>query len=90
VLVPQFNLSWEHEFDDGAHQIKGSFVADRFQTRFAFDTDEPDRDYFGLGLGVSAIWPGGSTAFAQYQSTLGRDNFSDYNVALGLRVELPW
>jgi outer membrane autotransporter protein len=90
VLVPQFNLSWEHEFDDGAHQIKGSFVADRFQTRFAFDTDEPDRDYFGLSLGVSAIWPGGSTAFAQYQSTLGRDNFSDYNVALGLRVELPW
>ena len=88
VLIPQLDLSWQHEFDSGAHQIKGHFVNDQFATTFAFDTDEPDRDYFQLGLGASAIIPGGKTAFLQYQTTLGRADYRDYNVALGMRLEL--
>lgn len=88
VLIPQLDISWQHEFDSGAHQIKGHFVNDQFATTFAFDTDEPDRDYFQLGLGASAIIPGGKTAFLQYQTTLGRADYRDYNVALGMRLEL--
>jgi len=88
VLIPQLDLSWEHELNDGAHQIKGSFVNDPFATPFAFKTDDPDRNYFQLGLGASAIIPGGKTAFLQYQTSLGRDHYRDYNVALGARVEL--
>ena len=88
VLIPQLDLSWEHELNDGAHKIKGSFVNDPFTTPFAFKTDDPDRNYFQLGLGASAIIPGGKTAFLQYQTTLGREHYRDYNVALGARVEL--
>lgn len=88
VLIPQLDASWEHELSGGAHQIKGSFVNDPFATPFAFKTDAPDRDYFQLGLGVSAIIPGGKTAFLQYQTNAGRDHYRDYNVALGARVEL--
>ena len=88
VLIPQADLSWEHEFNDSAHQIQGNFVNDQFVTTFAFKTEDPDRDYFQLGLGASAVIPGGKTAFLQYQTTLGRANYRDYNVALGLRVEL--
>lgn len=90
VVVPQMDLSWEHDIDGGAHTIKGNFVHDQFQNTFAFKTEDPDRDYFNLGFGASAIFPGGSTAFVQHQYTLGRDNFSDWNIALGGRIELPW
>lgn len=88
VLIPQLDASWEHEISGGAHRIKGSFVNDPFTTPFAFKSDDPDRDYFQLGVGVSAVIPGGKTAFLQYQTNLGRDNYRDYNVALGARVEL--
>ncbi len=88
VLIPQIDLSWEHELNDGAHQIKGNFVNDQFATTFAFKTDNPDRNYFQLGLGASAVIPGGKTAFLQYQTTLGRAQYRDFNVALGARVEL--
>ncbi len=88
VLIPQMDVSWEHELNDGAHQIKGNFVNDQFATTFAFKTDDPDRNYFQLGLGASAVIPGGKTAFLQYQTTLGREHYRDYNVALGARVEL--
>lgn len=88
VLIPQLDMSWEHELNGGAHKITGSFVNDPFATPFTFKTDDPDRNYFQLGLGVSAIIPGGKTAFLQYQTNLGRDHYRDYNVALGARVEL--
>jgi outer membrane lipase/esterase len=87
VLIPQFDLSWEHDFDGGAHKIKGSFAADQFQNQFVFKTDEEDTDYFTSGLGLSAVMPGGTTAFVQYQTTLGKDHFRDWNVALGGRIE---
>lgn len=87
VLIPQFDFSWEHDYDTGADKIKGSFAADQFQNQFVFKTDTEDSDYFQTGLGVSAVIPGGTTAFVQYQTTLGRENFRDWNVALGGRIE---
>lgn len=89
VLIPQFDLSWEHDFDGGAHTIKGNFVNEQFQNQFAFKTEDADRDYFQSGLGASAVFPGGNTGFVQYQTTLGRDHFREWNVAFGVRAELP-
>ena len=90
VLIPQFDFVWEHEYQGNAYPIKGQFVNDQFNTTFAFKTDNPDRDYFRVGMGLSAVVPGGTTAFIQYQSTLGRKNFKDYTIALGGRIELPY
>lgn len=89
VLIPQFDLSWEHDFDGGAHTIKGNFANEQFQNQFAFKTEDADRDYFQSGLGASAVFPGGTTGFVQYQTTLGRDHFREWNVAFGVRAELP-
>lgn len=67
--------------------IKGNFVADQTQTTFAFKGDNPDREFFLIGLGVSAVLPGGNTGFLHYETTRGKANVSDYSVSLGLRLE---
>lgn len=87
VLMSQLNGSWEHKFKGDAVLIKGSFVADQAQTTFAFKGDNPDREFFLIGLGVSAVLPGGNTSFLHYETTRGKANVSDYSVSLGLRLE---
>ena len=90
VVLPQFSLAWNHNFNDNAVLIKGNFVADQTQTTFAFNSDNPDRDYTTVGLGASVVVPGGSTGFVHYETTRGKSYWSDYNIALGLRWELPY
>ena len=90
VVLPQCGVAWNHGFNDKAVLIKGSFVADQTQTTFAFKSDNPDRDFTTAGLGASLIVPGGNTAFVHYETTRGKSYWSDYNVALGLRWELPY
>lgn len=89
VVLPQLTLAWNHNFNDDAVLIKGSFVADETQTTFAFNSDTPDRDYTTVGLGASVVVPGGNTGFVHYETTRGKSYWSDYNIALGLRWELP-
>lgn len=87
VFIPQFNMNWSHQFEGDSVQVRGQFVNDRFGTTFQFETDNPDRDYFQIGLGLSAIFPRGNTLFIQAISLLDRDNYSDFHIALGSRLE---
>ena len=88
VVIPQLDFSWEHEFKGNAVLIRGNFIEDQSHTVFAFETDQPDRDYFRLGLGTTIVLPGGKNGFIQYETTLGKQNFTDHNIALGIRMEL--
>jgi len=87
VLVPQIDLDWQHQFKGNAVRIKGQFINDQFGTTFEFKTDNPDRDYFGVGLGVSTVFPNGNMVFIQGATTLGRDRYEDYHIAAGARFE---
>jgi len=88
VLMPQLNIGWQHQFKGDAIRIKGQFINDQFGTTFQFKTDNPDRDYFSLGLGVSAVLPNGNMVFIQTATTLGRDKYEDYYLSAGARFEL--
>lgn len=88
VLVPQLNMGWQHQFKGDAIRIKGQFINDQFGTTFQFKTDNPDRDYFGLGFGLSAVLPNGNMVFIQAATTLGRDRYEDYYLSAGARFEL--
>ncbi|NOZ52795.1 MAG: autotransporter domain-containing protein [Gammaproteobacteria bacterium] len=87
VLVPQFDMDWQHQFQGDAIRIKGQFINDQFGTTFQFKTDNPDRDYVGIGLGLSAVFPSGNMIFMQSATTLGRDRYEDYHLSVGARFE---
>lgn len=87
VLLPQFDLKWVHKFKDDSNGVEGTFVNDSTGTVFKTNTDAVDQDYFNLGLGVSAIMPGGKTGYIQYEQVLGKDYYTDYSLSLGIRGE---
>ena len=50
-------------------------------------TDDPDRNYFNLGLGLAAQFAHGRAAFVSYETVLGRNAASSQALTLGVRLE---
>lgn len=87
VITPQARFEWAHEFKHDSRYITARFLNDPAAGRFEIATDDPDRDYFNLGLGVSAVFSQGRSAFLYYEAVVGRDNLSEHSIAAGIRFE---
>jgi outer membrane autotransporter protein len=86
VLVPQLRFEWEHEFLDDQRTILARFVADPANTPILLETDDPDRDYFNLGAGLSAVFQRGVAAFVYYETALALRDVTAHQVTVGLRL----
>ena len=86
VLIPQVRAEWVHEYKNDSHNLEASLV--QANQIISTSTADPDRDYFKVGCGLSAIFAGGISAYIQYEEVLGLSNITAHNVAVGLRVEL--
>lgn len=91
ALTPYLRAGWVHEFQNDARNIKASFINVPFGTTgntIIIPTDDPDRDFFNFGLGLSATFPRGIMAFADWQTILGLSDVTLNQITLGLRFEL--
>ena len=90
VLVPQANANYIHEFANEQRLIGVSFVEDlrASPTRFVFQNDAPDRNYFNVGTGLVAVLPNGWQAFTNFRAMLGHSQYDNYAGTFGLRVDL--
>ncbi|HID80829.1 MAG TPA: autotransporter domain-containing protein [Chromatiales bacterium] len=87
VFMPQLRLEWEHEFNNGERAIDAQFIYDPSSTTFGVLTDEPDKDYFNVGLGFSVVTTGGKSGFLYYETRIDQDNIEQHWVKGGLRFE---
>jgi uncharacterized protein YhjY with autotransporter beta-barrel domain len=87
VLSPLARAEWEHEFKGGSRIIAGSLVADPLRTLFGAPTNAPDRNYVNLAAGLTATFPRGTSAFAHYETVLGRDRVTTHSFTAGLRFQ---
>jgi outer membrane autotransporter protein len=87
VLIPQMRFEWEHEFEDDSRYINAGFVHDPTSSRFAIETDEVDKDYFNLGLGLTAVFSQGKSGYLFYESRIDQDNVSLNRINAGIRIE---
>jgi len=91
VVLPQLRLEWEHEFENASRTIRANFLEDPTPddtSQIQLLTDAPDRDFFNIAAGVSAVFRRGLSAFVQYQTVIGLADVNSHHVALGLRIEL--
>jgi outer membrane lipase/esterase len=94
VLLPQVRFEWQHEFEDDSRTITARFVHDpgdpetNQRTPINYTTDDPDRDFFNVGAGLSATFRGGVAAFVYYETVLGLDDVTAHSFVLGVRKEL--
>lgn len=88
VFMPQVYGRWVHEFADKQRSISVQFVQDlrANPTRYSFDTDDPDMDWWEFGAGVVFVMPRGYQAFINVE-TLQSHKFLDSTAgSAGLRV----
>jgi len=89
VFLPHVQAFSVHEFASTARSVTARFQADT-ASAFAILTDDPDRDYFNWSAGLSAQFPFGVAAFADYQAMAGLARTSMHDISLGLRMATHW
>lgn len=87
VLLPSARAEWVHEFDDDRRTITARFAGDPTGAPIAIQTDGPDRNFFRVGLSLSAVLPGGISPFADFEQRLGHDFLEEQKLSLGVRFE---
>lgn len=91
ILTPYLRLDWEHEFSNDERLIEARFanVGSRYAAlnTILIPTDEPDRDYANLSLGMTTVFPGGTQAFIEYATILGHEELTLHTIVAGLRFE---
>jgi len=87
VVIPQikYEIEQESEYDKGS--ISASFVHDDLSTPIEYFGLERDRVHANIGLGGSAVFAGGRSAFLFYETRTQHDNISQYWVKTGFRWE---
>jgi uncharacterized protein with beta-barrel porin domain len=89
VVSPHLRAEWAHEFENDARTIKAIYINGSQTTGNIINIpgDEPDRNYFNLGAGVSAVFSHGIMAFFDYATILGLEDISSHVFTAGARVE---
>lgn len=87
VIVPYAGIEWRHEFENDARVVLARFAAQESGSVFPINvgSDEPDEDYYELGLGISAVFANSLTAFFDYRTTLGLENVTANLFTVGIR-----
>ena len=87
VLLPQVRLEWEHEFKNDARLLTARFVNDPLRQAIRFTTDNPDRNYVNIGVGLSATFRGGISAFIDYETVVALANVTRHDITVCMRGE---
>lgn len=87
VLMPHMQVEWEHEFEDDPDALVARFLHDPTFSAIATQGEALDRNYYNVGFGLSALFPGGKSAFFYYERLIGASGQSQDNLSLGVRFE---
>jgi outer membrane autotransporter protein len=89
VWVPQAMAEYVHEFENDRRSIDVQFVEDNRAnpTKFSFNNDKPDRDFFNLGIGTVLVLPNGIQPFIDFRALVGNNRFDNYAGTVGIRIE---
>jgi outer membrane lipase/esterase len=87
VVVPQGSVEWRHEFLNDSRSVTSKYAVDPFNTFFVIPTDNPDRDYVALAVGVSAVFSRGISSFLNYETVLGLRDVTSHAFTGGVRLE---
>ncbi|MCK7593267.1 autotransporter domain-containing protein [Pseudomarimonas salicorniae] len=87
ILMPNFSVEWEHEFEDDPSRLTARLAFDPTGSVIERFGDPVDTDYFNVGVGVSALFPGGRSAYLYYEELLGASRQSQGLLSLGVRFE---
>ncbi len=87
VLTPELRLGWKHEYLDRDVALDSRF-ANGAGNVFTVYGPQLGRDSAVVGVGLSARWTRDISTYINYDSELGRANYSLQSVSAGVRIRL--
>jgi uncharacterized protein with beta-barrel porin domain len=91
VIVPYVYGEYRHEFMESSRTIQSVYASSGLSTASAADfnlpTDQPTRNYYVVGAGLTVVLKHGIQGFLQYAKVLEMANYSDYVASGGIRFE---
>ncbi len=87
VLQPQIRAGWKYEFMNNSEMVTARFAADPFRNTFFVNTESPDRNFMEVGFALTAAFPGGFSAFFDFDATTLNRNFDRYTFTVGGRYQ---
>lgn len=88
VVIPNAEVNLIADLDTSQDMVTGYFAfAPTNSLSFGMEAEDPDSMYYQLGLGASAIFPGGNSGFVGLRQTLGYEDYSSLQFQVGLRLE---
>jgi outer membrane autotransporter protein len=87
ILMPHVQLELQQEFKDDPQRLSTRFSFDPTQTTALFEGQDIDSSLYNLGLGLSALFPGGKSAYVYYERLMGSSQIKQDTLSLGVRIE---
>jgi len=87
VLTPYIGADWLHEFKDDSLLIDGGLTGDPGSLNFQIRTDDSDKNYFSVNLGIGILLQNGIIGFVDYKTVLSNDRWDRQVFNVGLRME---
>lgn len=87
VLLPMVRLEYVTENENEKEDVRASLTITDGSSSFRYRGEERDTGYFNLGLGASAVFTNGRSAFAYYETNVQNDTVTQHWLKLGARVE---
>jgi uncharacterized repeat protein (TIGR01451 family) len=87
VLVPQFDLVWNHETGNDDTVIDARYVGGDPGEFFRLSPEDPDDSYGSFGFGLVYVLANGKQAYLQWRESIGVDGLSRSTVNIGARFE---
>ena len=87
VFTTGLRFEWEHEYKDDNRLIAASFSENPLGGVFMISTDDPDRDFFNIGINFAATFSRGKALFFDYERVVGLNDVTSNTINVGFRME---
>lgn len=87
ILIPHGRIEWKNELEKDRDLITGRFIVDPTNNVFNVEADTLDSSWLEVGLGLSATFQHGLSAFFDYNMLFGYDDLSLSTFSVGGRWE---
>ena len=92
AVIPQARIAWAHEHQNDTDTFQYRYAWEAVPSGgspwvFPIESEEPDRDYFVIGVGASGVFTRGAQLFVDYQTVVGHSRVTEHVFTGGVRLE---
>lgn len=87
ILVPNAQIEYNHEFNNGSNNVVSWFINDPTATPIVLADPRADSNFFTLSFGLNAVWPQGRSGFILLEHVTAQQGVTEDRISVGGHIE---